>query len=348
MNRYCPICNSYSLVNMGKRSDFYPIDWYGQFVEDVQRFNRDIYRCGDCTFSFIYPMYSNEDYQELYNQSGHKMFMQQTEGYQSKEILKGVFPHWESLYRELGIHEWRDAFIQKHGRAPKLLDFGCGTGRLLYAFNKMGFDVLGVETDANACEFIANELKMPVKNCTFFELNADDKFDFIILSNVIEHVDDPIDFMKSAKNYLSSDGAILIETPWAEDSGVYEQRYRDIYHTLFFNHLSLYIMGLRSNLSFFRTINFSHFSLTTYHKYLLAICKHADNDNSAPVPMLSSLNAILGPLEVYTSNSVNTSLKIEEMKRIYEDLLKSKSYKLSQAIAKPYRFIRKTLFPVKG
>src|SRR5262249_14732223 len=99
----------------------------------------------------------------------------------------------------------------------RLLEIGCGTGELLAEAAELGFDVVGIEISAHAVR-IARERLGP-GNGVVLQGSLDDtrlrehSFDACVLSDVIEHLRDPLDALRRVHLYLRPGGVILIATP---------------------------------------------------------------------------------------------------------------------------------------
>jgi 2-polyprenyl-3-methyl-5-hydroxy-6-metoxy-1,4-benzoquinol methylase len=94
----------------------------------------------------------------------------------------------------------------------RVLDFGCGVGDL-GQFCKPGL-YLGFDIDQQSLTIA--RAKYPHLNFTdqlASSKEAREKYDSIILSAVIEHLDDPSSLLIEMKKYLCQDGHIVITTP---------------------------------------------------------------------------------------------------------------------------------------
>jgi len=95
----------------------------------------------------------------------------------------------------------------------KILDIGCGAGRLLINLRKDGFKYLtGIDPFINSDIFYANGVNIYKK--TVYEIN--DTFDFIMLNHSFEHMDKPFELMIKLRSLLNPDGMVLINTPMAD------------------------------------------------------------------------------------------------------------------------------------
>lgn len=77
-------------------------------------------------------------------------------------------------------------------RGSRLLDVGCGTGALVRAAREAGHQALGVEPDPEMAELAGSLLGEHVTVAGLPDLPfADDGFDAVVASFVLNHVDDP-------------------------------------------------------------------------------------------------------------------------------------------------------------
>ena len=102
---------------------------------------------------------------------------------------------------------------------PKaILDFGCGTGELLTVPLAKSFpdiNFVGVDDDASSIEF-ARERNAGIDNLTFSypdELDHSARFDLIIASEVIEHVEHPEELLAFLRDKLEAGGQMIVTLP---------------------------------------------------------------------------------------------------------------------------------------
>lgn len=98
-----------------------------------------------------------------------------------------------------------------------LLDMGCGLGGILEAAREKGVeDVYGIDIDEDAVKISASRINEEGR--VFVDdgekiINNLPKFDLITSVQVIEHVKNPLEYLKQARNLLKEDGKILITCP---------------------------------------------------------------------------------------------------------------------------------------
>jgi SAM-dependent methyltransferase len=115
------------------------------------------------------------------------------------------------------VYDERYDFFEKNlpENRRKILDIGCGPGFFLKRGRERGWKGLGIEPSRQAAEF-AKELGIEVMNCFLNKAElekGDERFDVIHMSEVLEHVTDPISLCKSAYTLLDKGGIICIVVP---------------------------------------------------------------------------------------------------------------------------------------
>jgi 2-polyprenyl-3-methyl-5-hydroxy-6-metoxy-1,4-benzoquinol methylase len=97
------------------------------------------------------------------------------------------------------------------GRA---LDIGTGNGVYAATLKRIGWDVTGVEFDAEAARNTAARHGLRVLNCTLEEARFEDEaFDFISMFHVIEHLPDPVATLREVRRVLRVGGQLMLRTP---------------------------------------------------------------------------------------------------------------------------------------
>ncbi len=135
-------------------------------------------------------------------------------------------PHFlEKKKQDRGF--WRYAHHRKHELvsrelgdlqySPSVLDIGCGVGQLLEDFRDWGWQVKGVEP-ADVFQEVLKDKDIPVYQGMFGDLSEQEleslgQYDFVNLTNVLEHVRDPLGMVSDAVSLVKPGGILCIETP---------------------------------------------------------------------------------------------------------------------------------------
>ena len=138
-------------------------------------------------------------------------------------------------------------------RGARLLDVGCGNGDFLRQMQQSGWNVAGLDFDAEAvktCQAIGIAAAQGTIETASFDASS---FDAITLSHVIEHLYDPIAVLQQCYTLLKPGGQLYIETPNLNSIGHrrYQNHWRGLEpprHLILFNVQSLQYVCGRANL----------------------------------------------------------------------------------------------------
>jgi len=100
------------------------------------------------------------------------------------------------------------------GRRKSILDIGCATGALLSAFAESGWNATGVETGASMAAYARSVFGLDVKTGTLEGVELPrGSFDAIMATHLIEHLNDPMSFLRTALAMLRDGGNLFLITP---------------------------------------------------------------------------------------------------------------------------------------
>jgi methionine biosynthesis protein MetW len=96
----------------------------------------------------------------------------------------------------------------------KVLDIGCGDGKLLSNLKNTGWETYGVEISDLAVEFARKKYGLNIfEGVAEDAMFEDEFFDVIILSHVLEHLPDPKATLKEINRILKPNGLLIISIP---------------------------------------------------------------------------------------------------------------------------------------
>lgn len=110
------------------------------------------------------------------------------------------------------IHETILRLLNAEKRKGMLIDVGAGNGELSSKIQKLGFQV-------KACDLYPENFEAEGIECKRVDLNKglecykSNSFDFIVASEVIEHLENPWLFVREVHRVLKSGGKFIITTP---------------------------------------------------------------------------------------------------------------------------------------
>ncbi len=129
-----------------------------------------------------------------------------------------------------------------------ILDIGCGFGQTLKSLREKGYKNLkGIDINDESisqCKKINLDVTK-VEDITSYAAAADKKYDFIIMSHVLEHIekDKMIDTLKAIKSLLSAQGKYCVMVPNAQSNTGSYWRFEDFtHHYLFTSGSLLYVL----------------------------------------------------------------------------------------------------------
>jgi len=93
-----------------------------------------------------------------------------------------------------------------------VLDVGCGSGRLSKTLLEKGYSVVAIDSDLKAVE-IAKKKGIPAFVSDFGDWQTEEKFDCIILGDVLEHIEDDKSAMRKVHQMLTPNGCIAVNVP---------------------------------------------------------------------------------------------------------------------------------------
>lgn len=161
--------------------------------------------CGECGHIFSQTPPSDEALAALYSDQA------------GEHSAQGMIYIDEELYeRRIGqIAEPKVEFCSEVIAAEGLwVDVGCGTGELLAAASKKGWDVRGIETDPAEIEFGRGK-GLDIRRADVHSLEADDLADARVLSllNLLEHLKDQSSILCELVSFLKKGSHVVLEVP---------------------------------------------------------------------------------------------------------------------------------------
>jgi 2-polyprenyl-3-methyl-5-hydroxy-6-metoxy-1,4-benzoquinol methylase len=158
------------------------------------------YCCAGCGSAFVHPI--PEDSKKIYGQDYFKNESGGNFGYsdydQDKEPMRGIF-----------VSYLKEMESKTGGR--KIFDVGCATGYFLDIARDHGWQTGGMEISEYAAEEV-DRRGHKVFCGNFSEEEIKEKFNVVTMWDVLEHLDNPLKYLKTANRILAEGGFLLINT----------------------------------------------------------------------------------------------------------------------------------------
>jgi len=104
---------------------------------------------------------------------------------------------------------------QKPGR---VLDVGCGEGFALAEFQRRGWEIEGIDHSVEGLRTMNPDILNNVEQGNVFKLlesrmHNGNTYDVVWLNNVLEHVTEPLDLLKSLRKLIADEGVLVVTVP---------------------------------------------------------------------------------------------------------------------------------------
>ena len=188
---------------------------YGQKSRGQRTYHYD--RCRRCTFVFVNPRPSAADLRAYYAQAGPPQI--------PPPRTNTKRPRPDAYARMI------TARLRRQNPAGKtLLDVGAGDGEFIIPARDAGLACTAIELDPTDVANLRALGGTRVLQTSFEALRAADQtFDFLIMSHVLEHAHDPMDWIARAARLLNPGGVVSIMLPHVNSIYRLRGRMRDPY-----------------------------------------------------------------------------------------------------------------------
>lgn len=237
----CPVCDSAKVKIMYEHMEDLT------FKVTKEKFN--LFNCNNCDAKFQYPLIPENEVSKYYP----------GENYHPFNLNPIIIPHNnkknpQSVYLKylLKHHKKQDSF--------SLIDVGCGGGNFLYSVKHYfpNSNVIGVDVSEIAIKNL-KKINIDGIHSSLYNFESSSKFDYIISSQVLEHLNKPHDFIKKIISISHPNSVFMIDVP-ASDSYSAKKYKRFWVHWDLPRHSIIYSKKSLLNLfnNYFKTINISH------------------------------------------------------------------------------------------
>lgn len=255
----CCICEATTTYRVASGWDFE----YGTTQEDFF-----MQRCTVCGHYYLNPRPAEEEFTTIYPKN-----------YYTYDVKSSVHPIALKAKQWLEKRKLKKLLKLCKVPVPRVLDVGCGDGRVLEVLHQMGIpphNLSGVEMLEEPLHALrAQGFHTYLGRMEDLSL-PEASYDLIVILQVIEHVDQPAVLLKQVARLLAPGGILVIETPNMKslDARIFRKRYWGGYHfprhwNLFYKD-SLIQIARKSELDLVRTETFpcAVFWIYPFHHWL--------------------------------------------------------------------------------
>lgn len=163
---------------------------------------RNYRRCSECTGFTLIPKLTSAELDELYGD----YYLE--DGKSKVPSVDGDSVNWIKKYRAT------IKYLRSQDLGSKtFLDFGCGVdGYGIQVAKEAGLSVSGLEVSERTRKILKESTNCPIYSPAELQLSSE-LFDYILLSDVLEHASEPALILEQATQHLSANGVLLIQGP---------------------------------------------------------------------------------------------------------------------------------------
>ena len=169
---------------------------------------KDVINCTICGYTHVNPLPTQKELDEFY----FKAFYQDVKTSYFEDYERDH--DWWSLNYNWLLDDLLKLSSKKKTDKTRLLDIGSGPGLFLRCAKDKGINALGIEPSKEAFNYSRKKHKVDVLNVTLEKMDQSiEKFDIVHSSLVMEHILEPLKYIKKSKSMLKKDGLLCIIVP---------------------------------------------------------------------------------------------------------------------------------------
>ena len=189
----------------------------------------DLVACTGCGLAYHRLILSDEGLATLY---GRWIDPAQVARFEAAHTAKRANPFAQGVQRLKTLMRLR-ALMQ--GRVAdttpiRLMDFGCGDGEMLAAAKVLGMDPIGIDISTSRADAARGAGAVVLPDLATFDAKGGGKVHAVVLSQVLEHVSDPVGLLRALALRMVPGGVLFVAVP--DCSGLTRPRDFDGFHRL--------------------------------------------------------------------------------------------------------------------
>jgi SAM-dependent methyltransferase len=192
----CPLCGNHAT----------------RLLAESVRFERmaRVLRCENCTLVFL-DQASFKFPAEFYQHAYHQTYLTHVD----PEMLDPG-RHYDKMC--IASKPWVDKLRSMLSGTEVVLDVGCSTGHILTGIRDRAAQVFGHELNRIEIAYCRDRHNLDVSDTPLNERFQFGSFDYVLLMFVLEHIGEPLEFLRYLKQFLKPTGKLIILVPNVEDA----------------------------------------------------------------------------------------------------------------------------------
>jgi len=177
--------------------------------------NRGVFHCAVCDVRYLHPGLGAEEEAKLY--------AAEFESFMADRAAPGA--GWEAPEKHISANETQRLRRMTHlepllRSSRRILEVGCSSGFMLYPLVASGHECIGIEPSGVFSDFVRSRgLRcFPTLETMIADGKAKERFDLILHYYVLEHIGDPVAFLRRQLALLRPGGRIVFEVPNVNDA----------------------------------------------------------------------------------------------------------------------------------
>ena len=174
---------------------------------------RAVFSCGVCDVRYLYPGLTPAEEERLY--------ANEFESFMVGRSASGA--GWEGPQQHIAANEaqrvrrmrYLDGQLNPNSR---ILEIGCGSGFMLFPLVQAGHGCVAIEPSGIFSDYVRDRGIPCYRSIDEMRANAGEAFDLIFHYYVMEHLADPVAFLRAQLGLLKPGGRIVFEVPNANDA----------------------------------------------------------------------------------------------------------------------------------
>jgi len=290
--------------------------WCGN--EKLKVFSQDYLKCCECgtLVSVLMPKEdsADEEQKKLYDREYWFYHQENDLGY------KNITCRIRSDLSERCLY-WLKILLKYKLPYAKTLELGCSHGAFVALLKQLEFDSYGLEINKWVVDYAKNTFNIPMLYGNIESQKIEPKsLDAIIMMDVLEHLNNPIETLAHCSAALKDDGMLLIQTPvYNENKSIkLMQEEKDEFLKLLLPKEHLFLFGKRAIKKIFsdlgmKNVVFEQAFFPIYDMFLVA------SKSPLPINTQENIDKVLG--KTCESRIVQALLDIFEQKKFLQDKL---------------------------